>query len=197
MLFFQTGWFWMLLFPVPICFVAPVCEPPAPGLEVATILSIATNCKPIWSVHIQQSIRPTSELTTPHYRGRLNTFKILVPEKVSCSSAQMIKHGGRRFWEESNNWREIFAKRLMGLKNFKTSNIAWIQQTVNSSNLPPITTSVILVFGLNNICQNVFAQNFYSPRFRQLGEFPSFSKSSTWSRLEFDLSLRKQPNNIL
>ena len=39
-----------------------------PGLEAATILTIATNFKLIWSVYIYHSSNPSAELTTARYR---------------------------------------------------------------------------------------------------------------------------------
>ena len=63
-----------------------------PGLEAATILSIATNSKLIWSVDIHQSSRPTSWLTTPRHRG---PGKMFILNGLSASLNLLL----RNFWE--------------------------------------------------------------------------------------------------
>ena len=75
---FETRWFWVLI-PQFWSIILPLKDSHwPPGLEAATILSIATNSKLIWSKYIHQSSRLTAWLTTP------GSFYLIIPSSPKC-----------------------------------------------------------------------------------------------------------------
>ena len=77
---FKTWWFWILYSGLLYCRWPP-------GLEVATILSRATNSKLIWSLHFHQSSRPSAWLTNRYYWGRLRDRKEIASKSAGKSTA--------------------------------------------------------------------------------------------------------------